>query len=307
MNAIASSFSSPPLGVADAVDRLAPSVAGIRARRLGTSAALGWRPGVLVTAAGAVGHAGKVQVVLPSGEAVAGEVRGTDPGTDLAVVTIEAGLPVAERRLDPPVRVGDFVFALGRDAAAIVHASFGYVGAVAGAWRSWRGGQLDRFVRLDGGLWHGLMGGPVADVHGQAIGIASAALARHHGIVVPASTVDRVVDALLAHGRVQRGHLGIAAQPVPLSDAMQGAADVRSEAGLLVSGVGEDSPAARAGLMVGDVLVAVGGRPVASIEALRDLLGPEQIGSRLRVVLLRGGARQELSVEVAERRWEPRC
>jgi S1-C subfamily serine protease len=306
MNAIAASSSLPP-GVADAVDRLAPSVAGIRARRIGTSAALGWRPGVLVTAASAVGHAGKVQVVLPSGEAVTGEVRGADPGTDLAVVAIEATLPVAERRLDPPVRVGDFVFALGRDAAGIVHASFGYVGAVAGAWRSWRGGQLDRFVRLDGGLWHGLMGGPVADVQGQALGIASAALARHHGIVVPAATVDRVVDALLAHGRVQRGHLGIAAQPVPLSEAMKAAADVGSEAGLLVSGVGEDSPAARAGLLVGDILVSVGGRPVASIEALRDLLGPEQIGSRLRMVLLRGGARQELSVEVAERRWEPRC
>jgi S1-C subfamily serine protease len=94
---------------------------------------------------------------------------------------------------------------------------------------------------------------------------------------------------------------------VPLSEAMKTAADLESDAGLLVSGVGEDSPAARAGLLVGDILVSVGGRPVASIEALRDLLGPEQIGSRLRVVLLRGGARQELSVEVAERRWEPRC
>lgn len=300
--------SSPmPPGVADAVERLAPSVAGLRARRIGTSAAVSWRPGVLVTAASAVGPAAKAQVVLPSGEAIVGDVRGIDPGTDLAVVAIEASLPVAERRLDPPVRVGDFVFALGRDAAGMVHASFGYVGAVAGAWRSWRGGSIDRFVRLDGGLWHGLMGGPVADVQGQALGIASAALARHHGIVVPAATVDRVVDALLAHGRVQHGHLGIAAQPVPLSPTLQAAADTASDAGLLVSGVGENSPAARAGLMVGDIIVSVGGRPVASIESLRELLGPEQIGSRLRLVLLRGGARQEASVEVAERRWEPRC
>ena len=295
-------------GVADVVERVAPSVAALRTRRLGTSTAFAWRSGVLVTSAAAVGHAPRVQLVLPGGEAVVGTVRGTDPGTDLAVVALEGGGPaVAERRLDPAPRTGDFVFAVGRDAAGLVHASFGHVGASGGAWRSWRGGQLDRLVRLDGGLYPGLMGAPVADAQGQVIGLASAALSRHHGVVVPAATIDRVVDVLLAHGRVQRGHLGIAAQPVALSPAMRAAADVDSDTGLLVAGVGEDSPAARAGLLVGDVLVAVGGRAVPSLEALRDLLGADQIGSRLRVVLLRGGARSEATVEVGEQRWEPRC
>jgi S1-C subfamily serine protease len=301
------SVPSFPTSVADAIERVAPSVAGVRARRLGTSAALCWRPGVLVTSAASVGHAERVQVVLADGSAVAGTVRGSDPGTDLAVVAAEGNWPVAERRLDPPVRVGDFVFAVGRDAAGMVQASFGHVGAVAGAWRSWRGGQLDRFVRLDGGLYPGLMGAPVCDPQGQVLGLASAALARHHGIVVPAATIDAVVDALLAHGRVRRGHLGIAAQPVPLPAAMRVAGETDSETGLLVSGVGEDSAAARGGVLLGDVLVSVGGRPVPTIEALRDLLTGDQIGSRLRVVLLRGGSRQELSVEVDEKRWEARC
>lgn len=296
-----------PLGVADAVERVAASVVGLHSRRTGTSAALSWRPGVLVSAAAAVGHASHVRIVLANGEAVGGAVRGIDPGTDLAVIALEAQLPVAERRLDPPVRTGDFVFAAGRDAAGTVHASFGHVGAVGGEWRSWRGGQFDRLIRLDGGLYPGLMGAPVADAQGQVLGIASAALARHHGIVVPAATIDRVADALLAHGRVQRGHLGIAAQPVALSAAMRAAADTQAAAGLLISGVGEDSPASRAGLLVGDILVAVGGRAVPTIEALRDLLGADQIGSRLRLVVLRGGNRQELSVEVGERRWEARC
>lgn len=296
-----------PSSVADAVERVAPSVAGVRARRLGTSTALCWRPGVLVTAASAVGSAERVQVVLADGSAVAGTVRGADPGTDLAVITAEGNWPVAERRLDPPARVGDFVFAVGRDAAGMVHASFGHVGAVGDAWRTWRGAQVDRYVRLDGGLYPGHMGAPVCDPQGQVLGIASAALARHHGIVLPAATVDRVADTLLAHGRVRRGHLGIAAQPVPLSPAMRSAADVESDTGLLVSGIGDDGAAARAGLLVGDILVSVGGRAVPSIEALRDLLGGDQIGSRLRVVLLRGGRREALSVEVDEKRWEPRC
>jgi S1-C subfamily serine protease len=262
---------------------------------------------VLVTAAAAVGHADRVQLVLADGSAAAATVRGVDPGTDLAVLAAEGDWPVAERRLAPPARVGDFVFAVGRDAAGMVHASFGHIGAVAGAWRSWRGGELDRYVRLDGGLYPGHMGAPVCDPQGQVLGLASAALARHHGVVVPAASIDRVADALLAHGRVRRGHLGIAAQPVPLSAAMRSAADVDSDTGLLVSGIGEDSAAARAGLLVGDILVSVGGRPVTSIEALRDLLGADRIGSRLRVVLLRGGRREELSAEVDEKRWEPRC
>jgi S1-C subfamily serine protease len=248
-----------------------------------------------------------VQAVLPSGEAAACTVRGVDPGTDLAVLAIDDTVPPVERHVDPPVRTGDFVFAAGRNAEGMVHASFGHIGAVAGAWRSWRGGAIDRFVRLDGGLYPGLMGAPVADAAGQVIGLATAALARHHGIVLPPATIDRVVDALLAHGRIQRGYLGVVAQPVALSPALREAAQVTEESGLLVSGVGDDSPAAKAGVQVGDIIVAVGGRAVGSVEALAALLGAEQIGSRLRVLLLRGGVRQELTVEVGEHRWAPRC
>ena len=179
---------------------------------------------MLVTAVSAVGQADRVQVIASGGEALMGTVRGIDPATDVAVVAVEGNWPSAERRLDPAARVGDFVFAVGRDASGMVHASFGHVGAVAGAWRSWRGGQLDRYIRLDGGLYPGLVGAPVCDVQGQVVGIATAVLARHHGMVVPASTIDRIADALLSHGRVRRGHLGIAAQPVPLSPAMRAAA-----------------------------------------------------------------------------------
>ena len=156
-----------PAGLADAVERVAPSVLGVRARRIGTSSALCWRPGVLVTAVSAVGQADRVQVIASGGEALMGTVRGIDPATDVAVVAAEGNWPSAERRLDPAARVGDFVFAVGRDASGMVHASFGHVGAVAGAWRSWRGGQLDRYIRLDGGLYPGLVGAPVCDVQGK--------------------------------------------------------------------------------------------------------------------------------------------
>ncbi|GAB3765289.1 hypothetical protein GCM10028796_22270 [Ramlibacter monticola] len=139
--------------LADAVERVKPSVVAVRCRRVGTASAFAWRANVLVTAANAVGHASRVQLVLPSGEAVAGEVRGIDPATDLAVVGSDATVPVVERRMASGPRVGDFVFAVGREASSLLHASFGHIGAVAGAWRAWRGGQVDRLIRLDGGLY----------------------------------------------------------------------------------------------------------------------------------------------------------
>jgi len=298
----------PRTDVADMVERVAASVVGLGTRRRGHAAGVVWKPGVVLTAASAIGHCDKVHVVRPDGETAVGEVRGADGGTDLAVVTLDTGtIPVVERRLAPPLRTGDFVFAVGRDASGLVHASFGFIGAAGGAWRTWRGAPVDQLLRLDGGLYPGLAGAPVADARGQVLGIASAALSRHHGVVLPVATVDRISAQLLAHGRVLRGHLGIAAQTVALSGAMQAAASTTAAQALLVAGVGEDSPAARAGLLVGDIIVSAGGRAVTDIEVLRDLLAAEQIGTRLRLHLLRGGLALELGVDVTEQRPATRC
>ncbi len=298
----------PQAGLADAVERLAASVVGLGTRRRGLSAGVLWNPGVVVTTASAIGHAGRIHVVQPDGETVIGEVRGTDPGTDLAVLAVpESAGPAALRRLDPPLRAGDFVMAVGRDASGLVHASFGHIGAAGPAWRTWRGGSVDRLLRLDGGLYPGLSGAPVADAQGQVVGIASPALSRHHGVVLPVGTVDRVSQALLHSGRVAQGYLGVAAQSVALSAAMQAAAGTGAALGLLIAGLGDEGPAARAGLMVGDIVVSAGGRVVPDIETLRELLGAETIGARLPLRVLRGGQPLELSVDVAERQRTGRC
>ena len=263
----------------DSVERLAASVLGLATRRHSSSGLL-WR-------------ASSVSVVLPDGEQVQGEVRGVDGGTDLAAVTFASGtVPVAERAADTAPRVGDFVFAVGRKPSGLVQASFGHIGSVAGEWRTWRGGRVERLIQLDGGLYPGLEGAPVADGNGSVLGIASSAFSRHHGVVLPVATVDRVIDQLLAHGRVQQGYIGIAAQPV------RATLDGQAVDGLLVSSVADDGPAARAGLQVADVIVKVGGQPVGSLEALRDVL---QVGAKVPVIVARGGQAHELSVEVAQR------
>jgi len=276
----------------DSVERLAASVLGVATRRHSSSALL-WRDGVAVGNASALWRASSVSVVLPDGEQVQGEVRGVDGGTDLAAVTFASGtVAVAERAADAAPRVGEFVFAVGRKPSGLVQASFGHVGSVAGEWRTWRGGRVERLIQLDGGLYPGLEGGPVADASGRVLGIASSAFSRHHGIVLPVATVERVLEQLLTHGRVQQGYIGIAAQPV------RATLDGNAVDGLLVSSVADDGPAARAGMKVADVIVKVGGEPVGSLERLRDLL---QVGTTVPIVVARGGQAHELTVEVAQR------
>ena len=281
-----------PMQLADAVERVAASVVGLATRRQ-RSAGVVWRAGVAVGAASALWRAGSVAVVLPDGEQVDGTVRGIDPSTDLAVVSFaERGVPALVREAGVAVRVGDAVFAVGREPSGAVQASFGHIGAVGGPWRTWRGGRVERLIRLDGGLYPGLAGAAVADASGRVLGVASPVFSRHHGVVLPVATIERVVEQLLTHGRVQQGYLGIAAQPVR---AMRDGVGVD---GLLVSSVADSGPAARAGLLVGDVIVTIGGQSVASLETLRERL---QVGAQADVEIARGGRAHTLSVQVAER------
>jgi S1-C subfamily serine protease len=292
----------------DAVASVARSVLGL-VRRRHSAAAVVWRPGLAVTSASALWRAPpQVQLVLPDGEAVEGTVRGSDAGTDLAVIGFVGadGVPalgapaasaVAGAAASAPVeaRVGDFVHAVGREPEGHVHASFGHIGAVGGEWRSWRGGRIERLIRLDGGLYPGLAGAAVADAQGRVLGIASPAFSRHHALVLPAATIERVLDALLAHGRVPHSHLGVAVQPV------RAMLDGNGIEGLLVSSVAADGPAARGGLLVGDVIVSAGERPTPQLEALRAALAGAAPGSEMALTISRAGQRMTLAVALAEK------
>ena len=281
-----------PLPLAEVVERVAASVLGLVTRRQRSAGVL-WRSGVAVASASALWRAGGVAVVLPDGEQVEGSVRGIDPETDLAVVSFsDRGTPLLPRAAEATPRVGDVVFAVGREPSGAVHASFGHLGAVGGPWRTWRGGRVEQLIRLDGGLYPGLSGAAVADAAGRLLGVASPMFSRHHGVVLPTATIERVVEQLLTHGRVQQGYLGIAAQPV------RAQRDGVGVDGLLVSSVSDDGPAARAGLLVGDVIVTLGGQAVRSLEGLRERL---QVGTQVDVDIARGGRAQTLSMQVAER------
>lgn len=291
-----------PRSWADAVARLAPSVIAVVAQRRHAAAGFIWQDRLAIVSASAVGRRKRVEVVLADAEPVTAEMRGMDPATDLAVLALPEGAAPAVRRADDTLpRVGDPVCAVGREGSGLLHASFGHIGAAGDGWRSWGGGRVDRLIRLDGGLYAGLHGAPVAGPDGRVIGLGSGAFSRQHGVVVPVGTIERVVAQLLAHGRVPRGHLGLAAQRVMLPEALRAAMDVPHDAGLLVHAVADDGPAAKAGLTVGDIIVSAAGQAVPSVGALRELLNQQPVGGQLVLRLARGGAPVTLEVPVAER------
>jgi S1-C subfamily serine protease len=295
--------------VADLVERLSPFVHGLAGRRGLLGVALPWREGVVVATASAVGRERRVQALAADGTRIELDVIGTDSDTDVAALRPAAGESGAAPALTPidrtppaAPRAGDFVFALAHDTHCGVQASFGRLGAVGGAWRSGRGGaEMSARWRLDGGLYAGFEGAPVADAAGRVLGIASSAFSRAHGVVVPAETVDRVVDLLVRDGRVARPYLGVLLQPARVRlDGGDGASASHVE-GALVASLAEGGPGDAGGLRVGDVVVAFAGQPIDSPQALHRHLASQAAGSTVDVEIVRGGTRSTVPLAIGTR------
>jgi S1-C subfamily serine protease len=153
----------------------------------------------------------------------------------------------------------------------------------------------------DVAMYPGFSGGALIDAAGNLIGINTSVLVRGVATAVPVQTVERVVEMLATHGRVRRGYLGVSSHPVPLPEDLRQRHGLRQSTGLLVVGVEQGSPAEKAGLVLGDVLVAFGGQPVRDGDDLQGQLGPDTVGTEVSLRILRGGEPRELGVSVGER------
>lgn len=284
--------------LAGAVERIAPSIVAVHARRRLPSTGIHWRPGFVVTAEHTVRAEDGLTVETPDGRSHPATLIGRDAGTDLAVLkTSDLDGPPAPRGDDGALRVGHMVLALGYGPRA----SWGVISALGPRWRTWRGGEIDRLVRLDLVLYPGFSGGPLVDAAGHVVGVNTSALARDSRLAVPVTTVGRVVDELLRQGHVSRGYLGIGMQPVRLPDGLRAALGLPGDGGLIVVTVEPDGPAARAGLLLGDVLVALDGVPTADLDDVQGRLGGDRIGTTVTALVVRAGARAEVRVTVGER------
>jgi len=285
--------------LAAVVESAGRGVVRVEARRRIPASGIIWADGTVVTASHVVQREESITVGLPDGNKVSATLAGRDPATDVAVLRAQAtGLTAAPRGGTEGLRVGHLVLALGRPGRT-VRATLGIVSALGESWRTAEGSEIDHYLQTDAPFHPGFSGGPLVDAAGRFLGLNTAALVRGFSLTIPTATLQRVVDTLLAHGRVRRGYLGVGAQPVRLAGEVERTLGQRS--GLLLMSVEPGSPADRAGLYVGDILIGFDGQKVQELEDLMALLGAERIGKAVPVRITRGGQVRELSAEVAER------
>lgn len=286
--------------LAAAVEYGGAGIARVEARpRLPASGIVWSSDGVIVTAHHVVEQDDNIGIGLPDGRTTTAKLVGRDPTTDLAVLRAQTSGLTARTWADPAsIKTGHLVLALGRPEQTVM-ATLGVVSAVGESWRTPAGGRLDQYLQTDVVMYPGFSGGPLVDANGNFIGMNTSALLRGISITIPAKTLRQVVETLLTKGRISRGYLGVGAQPVRLPDAL--AQTQKQETGLLIVSVEPNGPADKAGLMLGDVIVAIDGQPVRHLDDLLGALGSDRVGATVPAKIVHGGAAQEVKVVVGER------
>lgn len=282
----------PELGaeLAAVAERLRASVVVVRGRGEGVGSGVIWERNGLIVTNHHVAPEGEAEVVLADGRSLAARVIARDPQADLAALRVAAvGLPAVEVRDSRELRVGEIVLAVGNPLGMRGAVT---AGIVSGVGRSVAFGRQERrdVVQADIDLRPGSSGGALADAAGRVVGINAMVVPPGIGLAVPSATVAQ----FLALGGAGRAYLGIAGTAVPLPRAMAERAGMAT--GLLLSAVQPGSPAERAGLLVGDVLIGLDGRPLRGLGELASCLGAKAAGRPLPLTLLRGGVGREITV-----------
>ena len=286
--------------LASIVERVAPSIVRVEARRRRGATGIVWSAeGHIVTTSHAVEHEGPIQVGLADGRTVSAELIGRDASTDLALLKADATLlpPLPPAPLEE-VKVGHLVVTVARPGRT-ARATLGMVSTHGEGWRTHAGGRVDRYLETDADLPPGFSGGALVDTQGRLIGLLTAAFSRTAAVVIPGDTLTRVTGALKEHGGVRRGYLGVGAYPVRLPQHLWASAG--TEAGLVFLSVDPDGPAHKAGLLLGDVLVSLGGQSLHRVEDLLGYLGDEKVGTTVQARVLRAGELREVPLTVGKR------
>ena len=285
---------------ASTVENTGAVVVRVEARNRLPATGIVWSSdGTVVTAHHVMEQDDHIMVGLPDGEVSEASLVGRDPTTDLAVLRSTATFSTEPTWAEPDqLRVGHLVVAVGRPGKD-VQATMGMISALGDSWRSPLGGTVDRYLQTDLTMYPGFSGGPLVDASGRLLGLNTSGLMRGVSLTVPGPTLHRVVDAILAHGKVRRGYLGVSSQPIKLPE--QHARGLSQETGLLLVAVEPGSPAERGGLFMGDTIVGLAGSPVRHPDDLLALLSEERPSAKVPLRIVRGGKVQELTVEIGER------
>ncbi len=297
----ASALSVLSEGMANAVEKIGPSVVQVHGRRRRPASGIVYATGKVLTASHVLEREEDLSIVTHDGRTLEARFLGRDSSTDLAVLEApELGDGAIAEPAAGGVRVGQVSLAVARPSREGIRASFGVISAVGGPLRTRRGARLESYVQTDATPYPGFSGGPLIDAEGAVLGIMALGLARGVALAVPADVAWRVAGALSERGSVKRGYLGILSQPVRLP-AAQRVGLGEQKGGLLVVGVEDGSPAGEGGMILGDILVSLDATPVIDTDELQALLTGDRVGSEAAAGVIRGGEPQTLSVTIGER------
>jgi serine protease Do len=242
-----------------------------------------------------------IPVQFADGAQIQATVLGRHAGFDLAILKMEGQKLNLLTPSDPArLKAGALIAVVGLTIDVGPSASMGILGAVGGPRRTWRGGTLEHFLRLDVNLYPSQSGAAVVDSAGRLIGMATPSLLRHSAAAVPLATLNRIADELLNQGRIRRGYLGIGVQPIVIPPASR-QSGITSDAGLIILSVEPASPAAQANLLLGDILLSLDGHEMTDVDALQTALASENVGRTVEVLLLRGGGSIQVQLTIADR------
>lgn len=289
--------------LAETTQHAAASAVAVHSEPRGSASGVIWRPGVIVTAEHTLQHDEGIEVTLPNGRVAAASLVGRDPSADLAVLQCADAAPgdvhiAANLASWQP---GSLALVVGRTRASGPVAALGIVSLVAAERRSWTGVSLAPYIRLDVGLQPSAVGGAVVNAQGEIVGIATPRFARFGALVIPAAHVNRIAGLLLQKGHIPRGYLGVGLQTVRVPEALRESLQRQEKTGAIVLEVEPESPAQKAGLLIGDVLLSLGSQSIARFEDVQSQLAGDNIGKALPAKVLRAGAMLELNIVVVER------
>jgi len=298
--------------VIDVVERVGPAVvridvaAGAGTRQAGSASGVAVSPdGLVLTNSHVVGGSSHVTVTTVDGRSLAARVVGDDPDTDLALLRIDAPVTLAWAQLGDSKRLkrGQLVIAIGNPLGFESTVTTGVVSALGRSLRASTGRLIDDLVQTDAALNPGNSGGPLVSSRGEVVGINTAVILGAQGIcfAVAANTANFVLGELVRHGRVRRAFIGISAQQTAIPRRLRLAAGLTQDSAVMVAAIEPGSPAERAGLAAGDIVVALDEKPITGADDLIRLLTGDQIGRSVKVDLLRAGRPQTLILSPDER------
>jgi S1-C subfamily serine protease len=284
--------------LADAVDAVAASVVQVQGRRRPASGVV-YSDGLVLTTMRAVGGEDGLRVRRHDGTTLDAELAGWDPTTTLAVLRVgDLALPLL-RPSDGTPRVGNVALAIARSWSNFVTASAGVISVIGGPLPTGRRRAIDQVIRTTAPMHDGFSGGAFVDAGGGLIGVTTATTIRGTTVVIPAGIAWPAAQRILERGQTQRGYLGVMGQPVTLSEPQ--VASCGRKTALLIVGVSPGSAAASAGVLVGDIVLALDDTATSSPEDLLDLLASQAVGRRASLKVLRGHATVDVPVTIGER------